>query len=345
MPPPASKGRAVRNKATDIAPDPNAHRAADYPNQWRIEHNKQTAKCMVCGNRQAGTKWCVACESCNKRMCSPCWKGERFNLYGEAIFEGKAQNDEGCWCRFPSKTDLGYRDAFEARSQRMRAAIAAEAALQAQDGGSQDDVHQTKRQKLVHHEVLEVEQPAVRGRRSDYPQVLQSADDWNACRRSSAEDSVQQDASTAPPRNTRSNLKERHLHDKTTIIVGAGVIGLSIARELAARTHQTATNHQILVVEQRTKAGEGASSHCAGLITKHGVPEVYGPLLELSLKCWNEQLANEDFRDIVHFVPNRVVHVKSRAEGRSDQPVRPPEWYNIQPEDVFKTYGSDVGKM
>jgi hypothetical protein len=39
------------------------------------------------------------------------------------------------------------------------------------------------------------------------------------------------------------------------------------------------------------------------------------------------------------------VHVSSKAEGRSDHTANPPSWYNTQPEDVFKSYGSDVGKM
>jgi hypothetical protein len=341
MPPPASKGRAGKNQVADIAPDPNANRADDYPNEWKIEHNKQTAKCMICGNSQAGTKWCVTCCNCSKRMCSPCWKGERFNNYGEAIFEGKAQNEEGCWCRFPSKTDPSYQPTFEARNQRTKAAIAAE---KARDGGPKYEMPAAKRQKLEHPDVDEAEQLA-RGRHSNYPQVLQSLDDWEPRRRSPAEDSVQQDGSTALPRETRSNLKEKHVNHKRTIVVGAGVVGLWIARELAARTHNTGTQHEILVVEKKAWYGEEASGHCAGLITKHGVPEVYGPLLELSLKCWAEQLADKDFREKIDYFPNGIVHVKAKAEGRADHTANPPSWFNVQPEDVFKTYGSDVGKM
>ena len=344
MPPPATKGRAASNKVADVAPDPNANRAADYPNEWKIEHNKQTARCMICGTSQAGTKWCVSCTNCSKRICSPCWKGERFNNYGEAIFEGKAQNEEGCWCRFPNKTDPSYSPAFEARNQRTKAAIAAEEALEAQNDGSKVELPAAKRQKLDDEDEEDDEQ-FTRGRRSDYPQLLQSPGDWEPRRRSSAEDSVQQDGATAFHRETRSNLKERHVHHKRTIVVGAGVVGLSIARELAARTYNTATDHEIVVVEKQSWYGQGASGHCAGLITKHGVPEVFGPLLELSLKCWAEQLANKGFRDEIQYVPNNIVHVKTKAEGRSDHTASPPSWYNVQPEDVFKTYGNDVGKM
>ena len=350
MPPPATKGGGVRNRISDIAPDPNANRDDDYPNEWRIEHNKQTAKCNVCGNSQAGTKWCVTCTSCNKRMCSPCWKGERFNRYGEAIFEGKAQNDEGCWCRFNNKTDPSYQAAFEARSQRTKAAIAAEKVSQTLEGESPYEPPAAKRQKLEpaddDDDDMEVDEPTPRGRRSDYPQVLESPDDWNPRRRSSAEDSVQQDGLRALPRELRSNLQDRHLHNKRTIIVGAGVIGLSIARELAARTYHGAMNHPIVVVEKRARhAVEATGGQCAGLITKHSVPEVCGPLLELSLKCWHEQLADKEFRNEAHYVPNSIVHVKPKAEGRSDHTTKPPAWYNMQPEDVFKSYGSDVGKM
>ena len=323
MPPPATKGRTPRKKQmNDTAPDPNAERGDDYPNRWRVERGKQTAKCMFCSKSLAGTKWCVTCENCNKRMCSLCWEGKRFNKYGEEIFEGRVQNEEGCWCRFPTKFDPAWQGASEARTARMEGLMAAEMQarrLQAPlvDSEEETDIEQpaTKRPKLESIEPEEVASPS--------------------------DDRYEESA-------IRFNERFHHLHNKTTVIIGAGVVGLAIARELAAATRINNTNHEVIVVEKRKSYAQGASQHCFGIIAEHGVPEGYEHLLALSLDSWRSLLDDEDnnYGKELQHQADGIIHVErpSGQEGNATT-AGAPAWYEARSQDVLNTYDSDVGKM
>lgn len=334
-----------KGKSQITAPDPNAGRADDYPNEWRIEFNKQTAKCMICARPLAGTKWCVVCVKCNKRICVLCWNGERFNKYEEKIFEGEVQNQEGCWCRFPANYDPNWQAASDARTERMQKLIAEE---------------QRK-------EALEREQePVAKKPRLQYDDREESP----TSRLVRPQDATRQNESGSKPRaglqanpsgkdtlSTTQNLQAeqsrkdsqipavKQLQNKTTVVVGAGVIGLSIARELACHAYYSGTEHEIIVVESRDGYAELASHDCAGLITKHGVPKAFKPLLDASLNAWEQLLAEDEIREKVQFQPHGAVHVKQKSESKSPQIAAPPSWVSDRPEDIYIAYERDVGKM
>ena len=341
MPPPATKGRTPKKQqADDTAPDPNADRAADYPNRWRIERGKQTAKCMFCSHSQAGTKWCVVCETCNRRMCSPCWEGNRVNRFGEAFFEGKAQNDEGCWCRFPGKFDPRWQGANDARAARMKKLIAADAQLKRSTIGLEDDTD--IEEPVAKRMKPEAAEPEAFASPSDYEETAVRFDNnLHSHQKSPAVDSVQ--AQTPVPEQQK---RIRHFHNKTTVIIGAGVIGLAIARELAAATRSSHTNHEIIVVEKRKSIAQEASQYCIGIIAKHGVPKGYEHLLARSLECWRTLLDVEAYREELQYQPGGVIHVES-ASGHHEKAstTEAPDWFEAGPQDVLSTYDSDVGKM
>lgn len=342
MPPPATKGRAP-----DTAPDPNADRADDYPNKWRIERGKQTAKCMICSHSLAMTKWCVVCENCNKRICSPCWEGTRVNRYDEAYFESKAQNDEGCWCRFSTKFDPRWQPAFDARAARMKVLIAAEAEAEADRARASEmdssDMYTTdqplpKRPKFEWDDSRDVA-PA-----QSY--IVSYERGTPLPQEPPAVDSVQQ---YTPEESPTRRQKITHLDRKTTVIIGAGIIGLTIAVELATLARDTGTNHEIIVVEKRGGYAEEASQQCAGLLHRKGVPAGYEDLLKLSLKSWAKFLKDGHHllaREI-RYKPGAVVHVesKSRASGNNGTAVAPPSWYDAESHDSFMSHDGDIGKM
>jgi hypothetical protein len=385
MPPPATKGRtSKKNQPKVIAPDPNANRPVDYPNRWRIEWGKQTAKCMFCGWSQKGTKWCVMCNTCNRRMCSPCWEGNRLNKYGEEIFEGRLQNEEGCWCRFPSKFDSKYMPAVEERSARVRKLIQEEAQARKSEEAYAKSKDGGKVAELVVKPARSMTETMVKARireradassedDADMAEIvakrqkieldssehhLASTDDNNTVvysdsdkghdgtppgrKQSPTVDSVHQMSLEVPREN---NQRIKHLHNKTTVIIGAGVIGLAIARELAAATSPH-TKHTVIVVEKRRTYAEEASAHCAGLITRHSVPEEYERLLHLSLSSWRDLLDDETCAAL-HYNPDGVVHVREKSKEKEEDSatIEAPAWYNLRPEDTLERYGSDVGKM
>ena len=350
IPPPATKGRNSKKlQMNDAAPDPNADRDDDYPNRWRIERGKQTAKCMFCSYSLAGTKWCVTCENCNRRMCSPCWEGKRFNKYGEELFEGRAQNEQGCWCRFPSKFDPAWSDANEARIARMQPLMAAEmearrAKMEAVNSEDETDNKQpvAKRLKL---ESVEPEEAALPSDDKYEESAVRFYDPFRAHQKSPAVDSVQQDK---PDLSSTNGMRIRHLHNKTTVIIGAGVIGLAIARELAAATKINHTDHEIIVVDKRKSYAQGVSQHCFGIIAEHGVPEGYQDLVALSLNSWQELLGAEDvdLRKELQHQADGIIHVEHpTGQEENATTAEAPSWYEARTQDAVNTYDTDVGKM
>ena len=350
MPPPATKGRTPRKlQKSDTAPDPNADRDDDYPNLWRIERGKQTAKCMFCSKSLAGTKWCVTCENCNKRMCSLCWEGKRFNKYGEEIFEGRVQNEEGCWCRFPTKFDPAWQEASDARTARMEKLLAADVEarrMQAPVVDSEDDTDieqpATKRLKV---KSIEPEEVALPNDDRYEESAVRLNEAFRTHQKSPAVDSVQQHT---PELSPRTHMRIHLLHNKTTVIIGAGVVGLAIARELAAATKSTHTNHEIIVVEKRKSYAQGVSQHCFGIIAGHGVPEGYEHLLALGLDSWHGLLDGEDkhYGKELQHQADGIIHVERPSEQEENATTATaPAWYEAHPQDVFNHYDSDVGKM
>src|SRR5690606_24348141 len=83
-----------------------------------------------------------------------------------------------------------------------------------------------------------------------------------------------------------------------TLIIGAGIIGLSTAYYLACATlesHQLgrlSSSSQIVVVEQASKVCSAASGQCEGALGEFGFPSDTCPLAKLSYKL-HKQLAAE----------------------------------------------------
>jgi hypothetical protein len=165
---------------------------------------------------------------------------------------------------------------------------------------------------------------------------------------SPAVDSVQQHSFDSPEVSPKYDLRIQHLHNKTTVIIGAGVVGLAIARELAAATKSTHTKHEIIVVEKRESYAEETSQHCFGIIAEHGVPEGYEDLLALSLQSWNVLLdaADNKYRAQLRHQADGVIHVERLTRDEENAAVaRAPGWYEPRSQEVLNTYHSDIGKM
>nr|OQO19828.1 hypothetical protein B0A51_13518 [Rachicladosporium sp. CCFEE 5018] len=77
------------------------------------------------------------------------------------------------------------------------------------------------------------------------------------------------------------------LTGKTTIIVGAGIVGMSIALELALRVKQAGVNHRIIIVEARESYAQLASGSCAGIIHASKMPKRFKSLSKLSQQYWS----------------------------------------------------------
>ena len=133
-----------------------------------------------------------------------------------------------------------------------------------------------------------------------------------------------------------------HLAGGSTVIIGAGIAGLCIAKELAARLKEAGITHTITVVELRSNYCQLASNHCAGLISDHGGPDGINELSELSLGCWQEMAASPDFQSSTDFRQNAVFTV---TEGGGKNRKAKPRWYAGQDTEGFKNDLRTIGKL
>lgn len=83
----------------------------------------------------------------------------------------------------------------------------------------------------------------------------------------------------------------------TTIIVGAGIVGLFTALELAERSQNSSSPRQVTVIDINDGPCRLASSHCTGMINTFLQKDQWQPLLQVSTAKWKEMLDSKMFRN------------------------------------------------
>lgn len=153
------------------------------------------------------------------------------------------------------------------------------------------------------------------------------------------------------PKVTKSGKKAQlspdaveHLDGKTTVVVGSGIIGLSVALELAIHAQETGTQHKIVVVEIRGEHAQLASQHCAGVISRYGLPEVYDELYRIGSEAWSDLVSDEYLAKKFRIKPDAVKVAKSSDEMEEDT-VSMPAWYGPGKEETLHRGPGDVGRM
>ncbi|TKA73598.1 hypothetical protein B0A55_05720 [Friedmanniomyces simplex] len=135
-------------------------------------------------------------------------------------------------------------------------------------------------------------------------------------------------------------LRYPHLDEGETVIVGAGITGLCIARELAAKAKATKTRHTITVVELRSNYCELAASGCAGILTTKGLDPLLDDLANLATDAWQSIAQRTEMRRATDLV-NRDVYRVRRFNGEGQE--HKPSWFNGFGDENFMT--DDVETM
>lgn len=112
----------------------------------------------------------------------------------------------------------------------------------------------------------------------------------------------------------------------STVILGAGIIGLSTAYSLSGMSKQT-----IYVVDPASKACAGASGQCEGAIGDFGVENELSPLNQLSYELY-QQLAEQHSGKETFGYSGMDVHALSSHGFDSSDPHLP--WPVQEPEDI-----------
>lgn len=104
------------------------------------------------------------------------------------------------------------------------------------------------------------------------------------------------------PRATSSRKKQgKEPEPRNIVIIGAGVIGMFIALELAKGAYASGEKQLITVVDINTRPCSLASGQCAGFLTVRNMPGSWLPLVDAAAPIWGDLIDSEEFRNAVGF--------------------------------------------
>ncbi|KAK6429196.1 hypothetical protein LTR95_014654 [Oleoguttula sp. CCFEE 5521] len=307
---------------------PNAGRSADYPSTWQVVVNKRTAKCRICHDKLSQSDFAVQCTDCDYIMCEPCWNGTKYTPDGtETHIEGQDRNVNGCWCQYgdTNRPPSHMRVLLDQRNARMQSRQNATTAAYAQvNANPQSSVpaKQTsdEREYLgeravpqaddldgqyaesddLDEEPVDSDELANDGENSLFMPENSSATVSGLGRENPTTptdvDSSQPSPVSSDEDQRLDNGTKEKIHlltGSTTIIVGAGIVGMSIALELALRVKQAGVNHRIIVVEARESYAQLASGSCAGIIHSSKMPKRFRSLSKPSQQYWSGMIESD----------------------------------------------------
>lgn len=335
-------------------------------NDWNVWNKNviKTAKCKICGDRV--TKYSWMCPKCNLRICSECAEGKRDPFKNHIAAD---QLMKGCHCKWmrhngsvrpgliPELMKKGIfqppppkRFEEDARNRQIKADIkkrkeeaekkrltdAANAESVSADGNGQDadDVFTTA--ATTRPTLTSVKTPRIGVSQKRYKES--SPEDEDAPH--SKKQSLTKKRSRKPIMNVMRACA--HLDNGHTVIVGAGVIGLCVAFELANKARKSNTNHTISVVEIRASYAQMASANCAGIISAHGVPDHLLHLQSLTVEGWQDLTSSRTFRAATGFKSDVVFHVARLGNCGNYKP----SWYiGHQKDSLHLDDNETIGKL
>ena len=133
-----------------------------------------------------------------------------------------------------------------------------------------------------------------------------------------------------------------HLKNGGTVIIGAGIVGLCIAHELAMKVAQTEIQHRITVVDVRDSYCQLASGACAGILSISGGDTAYHDLCMVSHECFNELISTPGFTEATD-MRTEYVYTVAGLDGKGHK--RRPDWYVGHDHDSVLKDCLAMGKM
>lgn len=158
---------------------------------------------------------------------------------------------------------------------------------------------------------------------SSLTQALDNERDISIADKASAMDIDMPDAVT-PPTEHLSTIPKADLTKRTTMIIGAGAIGLSVARELALiNKADKVEQHQIVVVDIMAKEFTQFSGHNPGVLSLRDLPQGMMSLGQLAKSEWSKLVQKPCFASAARYEANGVyevlTHDSAVALGASKQ--------------------------
>ncbi|KAK4989704.1 hypothetical protein LTR50_003029 [Elasticomyces elasticus] len=117
------------------------------------------------------------------------------------------------------------------------------------------------------------------------------------------------------------------LDGRTTVIVGAGIIGMMIAYELMRTAGTGPARHKIIVVELHAKECNKASENNPGLLSYKDLPRALHTLGRYSKNAWDNLARDRQFVRGSAYSADSVFTVKPGAKGPGTGAAYTPSWF------------------
>lgn len=323
-------------------------------NTWTKNEKIKTCKCDGCGNRV--TDFSYQCSECLRHICSVCLDPNTKQTLRTKAF-AQWHLTKHCFCKFRShmdpKFDKKYAQeapphrveeekqarisrnlAASSRKPKTNKAMAAkhtalrDASPDSDDGRDidvSDDVPGSPRRTIAatkpKREGLKRKQYIIEDENEDPDENFdEDATSNSKSKKQKVSKAAQVSSGDMTGGSMASGAASQlvHLHRATTVVIGAGVVGLFLARELALEANKAGIEHRIVVVELRQSCCELASGLCAGFLSTKGMPEDWSSLAEIAEECWFDMIASSDTRSTLAFSGNTKHQVVEGAGGGKD---------------------------
>lgn len=314
-------------------------------NDWKLNDKVKTCECHICGERVR--KWSWKCSRRNCHVCSECveaypaTRGDGELMWHQHHYMARDWLKVVCGCRYLTKqapyvADKLVQHGWVSRAPKRHAELASgvERKRKREDSESKDEA-KSENMKLE----ATSQQAFWQAGPSSAGLVDQSIASTSSTDKSLAQLEPPTDAKGVM---VKANDAGAHLRGSSTLVVGAGIIGLCIARELAMKTKQAGVRHAITVVDIRGSYCELASGNCAGLLSVYGRPVELQELCGLSFECWAELVGTPGFTDATDFQSD-AVYTASRLNV--DRREAEPSWYTGNDLDSFHPDRHTLGKL
>lgn len=315
---------------------------------WTKNDKIKTCKCEPCGNRVDA--WSYMCGGCRRHVCSHCLDSASLRDYIQKA-KAKWYININCFCNYRSNMDPEFlrihgnpappkrfdedhkakvSKGLALANQVPKSSAESRKAPKPRDGSPNSIERDSS--NIEDHETDNVEptltsmKPLRRGLKRKVNYNEDDSDEEISGLQPELERPSKRLRNRAERKATESDQTEATgsptpLDRATTVVVGAGVIGLFIARELAVQAKNAGIEHHIVVIELRESYCGLASGHCAGCLSTNGMPEDWSSIANDSKKWWLDIIASADIRSQIEFDGSTHYQVmEARAETGDDMP-------------------------
>lgn len=137
-----------------------------------------------------------------------------------------------------------------------------------------------------------------------------------------------------------------HLHKGRTVIIGAGIVGLFIAHELASTLQTSNIEHEIVIVDLREAHCSLASGRCSGVLRVNMENADLQALGDVAQEAWIDIVTTrknaKEAMDAIGYRERATFNV-SRGDGKGR--VLKPFWYTGHVMDSFAADKQVIGKV